>query len=320
MQLDSCRELKARLSIEATRASTQAEAPRLALGISPDLRRGYALAVRITGEDPTGTEAMIADLQEQARGEIDVRRVGRIRALSAPTEPDAPQPAELQQRVRPLIPGLSVAHPDVTAGTLGGFVRIGGALHVLSNNHVLANSDRARVGDPTLQPGPADGGTAADRIGALAAWVDLDPAAANHVDAAVALLDEGVDVDLTAYPGGPLDSVRVDPPESPAVAKIGRTTGFSTGRVTAFEVDGLVIDYPEGAVSFDDQIEVEGDVGSFSDGGDSGSVIFTRDPRAAYALLFAGSTSGGSTGAGLTYANPLATVLVALEADWVGAT
>jgi hypothetical protein len=52
---------------------------------------------------------------------------------------------------------------------------------------------------------------------------------------------------------------------------------------------------------FDDQIEIEGaGSSSFSDGGDSGSLIFDKD-RGAVALLFAGGDEGGSNGRGLTY-------------------
>jgi hypothetical protein len=56
---------------------------------------------------------------------------------------------------RPLRIGGSVGHFKITAGTLGCFVRarIGDALHILTNNHVLADENRAKVGDAILQPG-----------------------------------------------------------------------------------------------------------------------------------------------------------------------
>lgn len=313
MELDSCRNLKYALSERLPSLATRATEPfpTLALGIGRGTT-GYALAVRVHGEDQA--DDLLARLDDIARGEIDARTVGTIR----PQHTTPPMtPAELRKCVRPLVPGLSLGQVDITAGTLGGFVTVDGALHVLSNNHVLANSDLGRLGDPVLQPGPADGGSAdADRIGTLAAWVDLTATPANLVDTAIARLDEDVEVDADAYPGGPLGPPPADPPTDPAVAKIGRTTGLTSGRVTAFEVDGLRIDYPEGTLTFDDQIEIEGDAGSFSESGDSGSVIWTVAGRAAYALLFAGSSSGGSNGAGLTYANPMATVLDRLGATW----
>lgn len=63
---------------------------------------------------------------------------------------------------RPKIPpGVSIGHYQVTAGTFGVLVydRITGEPLILSNNHVLANSNDASIGDPILQPGPTDGGT-----------------------------------------------------------------------------------------------------------------------------------------------------------------
>jgi hypothetical protein len=62
---------------------------------------------------------------------------------------------------RPVIPGgVSIGHYKVTAGTLGVMVRdrLTGAYLLLSNNHVLANSNDALIGDPILQPAPTDRG------------------------------------------------------------------------------------------------------------------------------------------------------------------
>ena len=223
--------------------------------------------------------------------------------------------------MRPLRPGLSVGHPAVSAGTLGGFVRAPGddRLLVLSNNHVLAASDAATEGDAALQPGVADGGTPADRIGVLSSFVQLSPEPGNLVDAAVAALDPAVTADPADYPGGALAALvaavdDVDPEE--LVEKVGRTTGHTRGRVTAVEVDGVGVQYGEGIVTFDDQVEVEGLTGAFSAGGDSGSVIWRSRDRAPLGLLFAGSSTGGSAGGGVTFANPMATVLRELGVEW----
>ena len=258
-----------------------------------------------------------------------MRVIGRVRALSSPTlssptlsspTPSSPTPAELRRHHRPLRPGLSVAHPSVTAGTLGGFVRTPSGLAVLSNNHVLAAGGAASLGDPVLQPGPADGGTAGDRVATLSAFVGLRSGERNLVDAAVALLDEGVGTDPGHVPGGPLSgvvpaSLDVDPDEE--VEKVGRTTGHTRGRISAVEVDAVAVQYDEEVHRFDDQIEIQGLSGAFSAGGDSGSVIWRSRDRAPTALLFAGSSGGGPGEAGVTFANPLATVLQALDAVWV---
>jgi hypothetical protein len=143
---------------------------------------------------------------------------------------------------------------------------------------------------------------------------------ANLVDAAVATLDAGVDAEPGDLPGGPLlgavpSGLDVDPDE--AVEKIGRTTGHTAGRITAVEVDAVAVQYDEAVYRFDDQIEIEGRAAAFSAGGDSGSVIWRSRDRAPVALLFAGSESGGAAGTGVTFANPLATVLSTLGVAWV---
>ncbi|MGH2570536.1 MAG: hypothetical protein ACRDGR_04880, partial [bacterium] len=68
---------------------------------------------------------------------------------------------EFTQRLRPAPSGISIGHIDITAGTLGGLVRDKetGNVVILSNNHVMAASNDGTIGDPILQPGPADGGT-----------------------------------------------------------------------------------------------------------------------------------------------------------------
>jgi hypothetical protein len=322
---DTARELKARLSQRLSEApsavaSSLGHAGRwsgVALGLRPVAPDQVHLAIRVI--DQADADVILAGLDAAAREEVDVRVIGPVRLLTAPA---GHAPADLQRRVRPVRPGLSISHPDVTAGTLGGFVRRPGSagLLVLSNNHVLAAGGAATVGDPALQPGVADGGTAADRIGTLSAFVRLDADPGNLVDAAVAALDAGVEADPTDYPGGALLGTvaapeDLDPDEQ--VEKLGRTSGHTRGRITAVEVDGVGVQYDDGVHTFDDQVEIEGLTGAFSAGGDSGSVIWRSRDRAPLGLLFAGSTEGGSAGGGVTFANPLATVLRELGVEWV---
>jgi hypothetical protein len=77
------------------------------------------------------------------------------------------------------------------------------------------------------------------------------------------------------------------------------------------------VEYDDGVHTFDDQVEIEGLTGAFSAGGDSGSVIWRSTDRAPLGLLFAGSERGGGAGGGVTFANPLATVLKVIGAGWV---
>src|SRR3989449_5628334 len=94
------------------------------------------------------------------------------------------------QRIRPPPPGFSVGPARIPAGTIGARVRDAlGRVYILSNNHVLANSNGASIGDPEYQPGPYDGGTSADQIATLTDFQVISFASngSNTIDAAIAL-------------------------------------------------------------------------------------------------------------------------------------
>lgn len=294
----------------------------VALGIAPGSKGQYRLAVRIQRQG-LHESSIVAGIRARAKGEVEVRTVGRIAKRSPAARPAAASADDEpwhQQRRRPLLPGSSVAHFKVTAGTLGAFVKRKGRVHILSNNHVLANEDRASARDAILQPGPFDGGRRTrDRVASLDRWIRLRPSGANLVDAALGLLEvEDFDAStLRRIVGGRnrrLAGVGTDIDEGMRVYKVGRTTGATAGRVTAFALDNVVVAFDAGNVRFDDQVEIES-AGSrpFSDGGDSGSLIVNADIQAV-ALLFAGSDSGGRRDLGLTYASPIRAVLKALDA------
>ena len=179
---------------------------------------------------------------------------------------------------------------------------------IVSNDHVLADENRARHGDEILQPGRFDGGRRRlDAVGALDRFIALRTRGANHVDSALAAISDGIgfEAGVLHRAGKLLGTFAGSSADLSLVEKLGRTSGHTHGKVTAFEVGNL---------RFDDQIEIEGSrTGPFSAGGDSGSLIFTSGDRLAAALLFAGSQDGGSNGAGVTYANLLATVLNRLK-------
>lgn len=83
----------------------------------------------------------------------------------------------VRDRWRPSIPpGVSIGHPLVTAGTYGALVydNATGERLILSNNHVLANSNGASLFDPILQPAATDGGTApGDNVAQLYRYLPL---------------------------------------------------------------------------------------------------------------------------------------------------
>jgi hypothetical protein len=275
-------------------------------------------------------EALVPREIDQVR--TDVVEVGDIRALQAPTE-----------RWRPAPGGVSIGHYQITAGTLGAVVRdrATGDRLILSNNHVLANSNDANLGDPILQPGPADGGQARrDTIAHLERFCPLefstdigdcslanayaeignaiarllgskhqvqtlkaDPMAVNLVDAALArpVNDEDI-LDEILEIGDVTGTVAAE--LGMAVRKSGRTTGFTTGEVTVLDAT-VNVSYGVGKVAtFEGQIVT----GPMSEGGDSGSLLVSGETLQAVGLLFAGSNQS-------TIHNPIQAVLDCLAIE-----
>lgn len=98
---------------------------------SAKLTRGYRVPPKVNG--------LVTDVME----------IGRVSLLE-----------ERKKKIRPAVPGSSIGHYKVSAGTFGAVVKdkkSGGKL-ILSNNHILANRSNgkdglAKPGDPILQPG-----------------------------------------------------------------------------------------------------------------------------------------------------------------------
>ena len=327
MDIDSARELKAQLirkhlqpllaskakmsalGIPARAVAELEDVPRtMALGIARKNKSDFRLAVRIQSRALEQSPQFEA-IRKSAKGEADVQYIGRI-VKRAPWN---------QSRKRPLLISVSIGHFRITAGTLGCFVKMrDGSARILSNNHVLADENSGKKGDAVIQPGRFDGGKKTkDTIGALDKFVKLNPHGANFVDAALSTIKKGVQFDAKTLHGlGQLKGVGPDFLDAgDEVAKVGRTTDVTHGRVTAFELDNVVVAYDIGNLRFDNQIEIEGaGTGPFSRGGDSGSLIVDADFRAV-ALLFAGGEQGGTNGQGLTFANPIHAVFEVLGVD-----
>lgn len=232
----------------------------------------------------------------------DVEGVGYARKFEIPQ----------RQRQRPVPGGVSVgldfqAVPQAFAGTLGVIVARRDnprTLAALSNNHVLADENRAPVGAGVVQPGTLDGGRNADRVARLSRYVPLRfNNQRNTMDAAIGEFERGIGV-AQAILGIGAPTGAADPALNLVVRKSGRTTGVTEGIVRAVRFDAFNIQYDQGLVRVDDIIVIEG-AGGFSRAGDSGSAII--DPqRRVVALLFAGSDV-------VTFAIPIRRILRRLE-------
>ncbi len=231
----------------------------------------------------------------------DVVEVGKIEALA------------FTAKQRPAVPGFSIGHHAITAGTFGCVVEdlrrrdgTGGDYLILSNNHVLADVNKGRQGDLILQPGPFDGGqfpsdavATLDRFEPIVLSGFANPPGYNLVDAAVARPQDSrlitpsiIGVAMPNAIGQALPGM--------AVLKVGRTTEVTAGVVLATNATVAVGYGADGIGTFRHQIITTG----MAAGGDSGSLLMDFNLNAV-GLLFAGS-------AVITIHNHIADVEVAL--------
>ena len=118
--------------------------------------------------------------------------------------------------------------------------------------------------------------------------------ATHTVDAAIALSSIGALGNGTPLDGyGVPDSSTVPASPGQRVQKYGRTTGLTTGTVSAVNVT-VNVGYNNGTARFVDQILVDGDKGGFLNSGDSGSVLAEHGSLSLrpVGLLFASGRGG----------------------------
>lgn len=226
------------------------------------------------------------------------------------------------QRHRPAMGGISIGHIDVSAGTFGGLVRRGSDLCILSNNHVLAMSNQAELGDAVIQPGSHDGGEyPRDHIADLIAFVPIQMSGnpsdcpignffkaslnllfklvKSHTRFKIIRLQEGENL-IDAALAKPLNPDLVSPEflgisglvKGIVEAELGmkiqgssRTSGVRFGTIDQTDVT-VKVSYGEGKMAvFEDQLLSNT---MTAKGGDSGTEVLSMDGYLA-GLLFAGS-------------------------------
>jgi len=262
-----------------------------------------------------------------------VRKRPKRAASPKPVEIPKPSPEELQQEFRPAPGGVSIGHYRITAGTLGCIVYSGDKPYILSNNHVLANSNDANLGDRIVQPGAHDGGLSEEPIGELAGFIRIffekqnfwgrilqalllflqwllslfrlratPREEVNYVDAALArptgtdlVRDEILGIGKIADIGEATLDMEVQ--------KTGRTTGYTRDRIEVLDAT-VTVNYGGG-----NQATFEGQfiAGPMSAGGDSGSAVLDMKNNIV-GLLFAGSDR-------ITICNPIQKVFQLLNVE-----
>jgi hypothetical protein len=236
---------------------------------------------------------------------------------------------------------------DCCSGTLGSLIQDNsGHQYLLSNNHVLARSDHATVGDTIVQPGlidnnctPNGDGPGTTRVGSLTGWLALSSSTTN-ADAAIAQVDSGAvsttgsilelgtkqaDGTLGAAPpgisstGGKGEAAALNR----VVAKSGRTTGLTCASISALNLD-VTVDYylncaetkPYLTRTYTNQLAISGN--QFSDAGDSGSLVVDAANAEPVGLFFAGGMDASGVSEGV--ANPAPDVLSELSTQVGGGT
>lgn len=206
------------------------------------------------------------------------------------------------------------------SGTLGSLVASGTTQYILSNNHVLADTNTGHTGDPIIQPGLADVGCntscattgSCQNVASLSTFV---PLGTSNVDAAIAQVISGqvdsggsiLEVGVPANTQAAIDSTAI----GRGVAKSGRTTGLTCANLSSINTN-VRVQYQTGCgsgqkffITYTNQIAIQS--AGFSAGGDSGSLIVTSDTTQPIGLLFAGSDT-------VTIGNRISDVISAFSA------
>jgi hypothetical protein len=224
-------------------------------------------------------------------------------------------PFTLRSRKRPLEIGSSVSHRlNYIKGTLGCFVKDkDGETYILSNHHVLYNSDDYRD-NFVVQPCAMEGGSANDVVGEYKESLAYFPSDINSFDAALAgPVQTAIKPKIPGINKAVKGTVKAE--NGQQVYKIGATTGITYGKISSLSANARVKidDHKYDFVNqiriqgFDNQFAIES---PFSQPGDSGALILDLKSHKAIGLLFAGNEEG------ITLANPIQPVLEKLRVSF----
>ncbi len=222
---------------------------------------------------------------------------------------------------------------DCCSGTLGSLIQnSSGTQFLLGNNHVLARSDQASIGEAIVQPGlidnnctPYGSGPGTTPVGVLSGFLPLSSSTTN-ADAAIAQVESGAvnssgailelgaeqpDGTLAAAPpgvsstGGKGETASLNM----TVAKSGRSTGLTCASISAVNLNVEVSYYTNCAETnpyltrtYTGQLGIEGN--HFSDAGDSGALVVNTSNAEPVALFFAGGLNESGVSEGIASPAP----------------
>ncbi|MGO4668765.1 hypothetical protein [Bosea sp. 2RAB26] len=224
-----------------------------------------------------------------------------------PTQPPSAKRAYVHNGSLSCGSSVSPAHV-IGAGTMGCLVRDGqGKLYGLSNNHVTGGCNHMEAGMPILCPSGFDSSADARHpvpraIGRHSRSIPIlsgDPKIVQPQKHDAAIF-EILEQDLVSSQQGDSSIATYDTPSRLAfpnrgtrVKKVGRTTGLTHGTVVGSLSAPLMVPYSadrfKAQVYVTGAVAIEGDNGeTFSEPGDSGSLVVSEDGSVAIGLIVAG--------------------------------
>lgn len=242
-----------------------------------------------------------------------VREIGPIYALNE-------YPPSPTKHYRPVYGGMSVGYKSLTTGTVGVAFDYEGQRYILSNNHVIGNTNDYNAGDVIISPSQRDGGKMFHGFSELVKVEDIkfrsspfkpmqnvfsriweffvnlfgkngerkkkkfqEKVPPNYVDVAIAKADNKNDVSTEIIDIGKINGIR-EPELGMKVRKYGRSSRYTEGKIVQLGAS-LEVEFSFGRKAlFDQQIVVTG----MSDKGDSGSVLVDEE-NYIVGLIFSGN-------------------------------
>ncbi|MGL5245292.1 MAG: trypsin-like serine protease, partial [Sarcina sp.] len=157
--------------------------------------------------------------------------------------------------------------------------------YILSNNHVLADSNNNRTGCPIVQPSLGDGGTTNNVIANLYKKVIINYSSKpdNYCDGAIAKINPGISYNKEIFKIGAITGT-TKAKVGMKIKKVGRTTGYTETLIRAIHVINTSENINMGKAIYRDIIKC----GSLAKHGDSGSVVLNSSNKVV-GLLFSGT-------------------------------
>ncbi len=206
-------------------------------------------------------------------------------------------------------PGDSIGDHTGDAGTLGCIVKDQSSRYLLGSWHVLTNV-YGHDGDLVYMPSLALDANASAVATLIATPIFHLNAGSNAFDASVAKISDGVSIATDVSGLGTLALPCAEATQSASVIKQGAATGITTGVVDGVSED-VHIQYngePSLSAILAGQMAIVPDQGDFSDEGDSGALVCTRDLHP-LGLIVGGAASSSDNPLAHSFASPIQAVL-----------